>query len=141
MPKATIFLELLCALSVSPADPAAAQVTHPFSYEELVRVFVRVAPEPVAREMARGALTPPEHPPARSGASGLAFRAVPHVDLTEDTLVLLALLSDTTAEKVRQYRKDLRGGRLETPEEAEAWAERYRRLKSWADTGYRVEHD
>lgn len=141
MPKATIFLELLCALTVSLADFAGAQVNHPFSYEELVQVFVRVAPEPLAREMARAALTAPQDSPASSGRRGLAFRAVPHVDLTEDTLVLLALLSDTTAAKVREYRKHLRGGRLETPEEAEAWAERYRALKSWVETGYRVERD
>jgi hypothetical protein len=66
----------------------------------------------------------------------VAFAPERTVDLTDDTLILLSLLSEETARKVERYRRTARGGRDPTPEEQRRWDERRSVLKAWAEAGF-----
>lgn len=111
----------------------------PFTYDELLSVFKRVAPASEASALAQGVLAADLVSPSESHGGGIAYRSMPHVELTQDTLILLALLSETTAMKVRDFRDKLRAGQPESKAEAEAWTNRYADLKRWADAGYPLE--
>ena len=89
--------------------------------------------------MALDVLTLDDVPPSESHEGAATYRSIPHADLTEDTLIMLALLSDTTATKVRNFRDMRRGGQPESKAEAEAWTRRYTELQRWADAGYPLE--
>lgn len=109
----------------------------PFTYDELFAVFSRLVPSDEAREWAMAALPDDEVTEGdMHDDGGMAYRSASHNDFTKDTLMMLALHSDATAEKVRQYRAERRGGQPESAREAEGWALRYAELKAWADAGY-----
>jgi hypothetical protein len=126
----------LPSLGTQPAD-------HEFTEQELFEVFRRLVPDSQARLMARAGTrldevartsdSSPRHPPAESG---VAFTPEPTIDLTEDTLVLLSLLSEETARKVERYRRAARGGLDATQEEERRWEQRRSVLKAWADAGF-----
>jgi len=113
-------------------------VDSPFTYEELYAVFARLSPAEEAAEMARLAVSVESRGDANL-TSHREYQPVAHVDITEDTLVMLALLSDSTAQKVQRYREERRGGQPESPADAALWTRRYADLKAWADLGYPVE--
>ena len=115
---------------------------HPFTEDELYRVFARFMPSEQARLLARSALSSEDLPPPapRNGADGLQFRPIPTTTFTDDTLILLSFLSDATDEKVRAYRASVWSGKPPADEE-DAWNSRRAELKAWADAGYPVEPD
>lgn len=105
----------------------------PFSEDELYRVFrLVVDSETNARAMAQNALAPPPPrdllPPPGQPTHGLQFVTIPHVSLTEDTLVLLSLLSEELRVRVERYRNEQRG-RSPTPREQQEWEARRAELR------------
>ena len=116
--------------------------TPPFGEDELYRAFRLVAPEEDARAMAKDALaadvSPFTVPPAaqpRADSAGLAFTPIPRVSLTEDTLILLSLLSDDLRERVDRYRAERRGGAVPGGEEQRAWEARRAQLAPLVQRG------
>lgn len=126
---------LACLLG---AFPVHAQMSMPFSYDELYTTFRHLMSAPEAAELAREVMGPSGKYGQLHEGDGLAFRTVPNVTLTEDTLILLSFISPETARKVADYRRAMRGGRAETPAEAAEWQRRVKELREWADAGYPV---
>jgi hypothetical protein len=66
---------------------------------------------------------------------GLAYRPVPTVNFTTDTLLLLSLVSEETAAKVARHRAALYRGAA--PEAAEReWQRRRAEMAAWRDAGF-----
>jgi hypothetical protein len=66
---------------------------------------------------------------------GLAYRPVPTVNFTMDTLLLLSLVSDEAAAKVARFRATLYRGAA--PEAAEReWQRRRAEMAAWRDAGF-----
>jgi hypothetical protein len=98
-----------------------------FTYAEFYEVYRRVAPPDQAAEMARESVSDPTQDPTMGpGATAV---------LTEDTVILLSLLSpDAEARAEAYWREQL--GRPKSPEEQRAWLERRQEFKRWAESGY-----
>lgn len=128
-------ISLIALASALISTAASAQMTNPFTYDELYSVFRRVAPDSQAQEMARSALAETARGAEHVGA-GIVFRSTSHVTLSDDTLILLSLLSEETNAKVRAFRSTLRAGQPESAAEAAEWEKRRAELKAWADEGY-----
>jgi hypothetical protein len=132
--------------SVGAASAGAQGLPHEFTEQELLKVFRWVASESDAQVMARAATrgrlpgeeVRPKEQDQRTqphAGKGLAFQPEPTIDLTEDTLVLLSLLSEETARKVERYRRAGRGERDATPDEQRQWEQRRALLKAWVERG------
>lgn len=112
-----------------------------FTYAEFYEVYRRVAPPDQAEEMARSSAFDPAQDkgdPLRkgqSGSEGIGATAV----LTDDTLIMLSLLSPDAEARAAAYRRALRGGKAESQEEQRAWLERRQQFKRWAEAGYPTE--
>jgi hypothetical protein len=118
----TQFLSALLALALIPAaqaqrpDSAAARDSVTFSAAELYGAFSLTMTEDDAYRMTK-ALTPFAY-----GDSGVKIQKVKGKGLSEDVLLLLSLLSDTTAAKVNTVR---RAGRASIPpDEEKQWMEK-----------------
>jgi hypothetical protein len=109
----------------------------PFTYEECHRVFSRFLPHASASEMARSCLAEPDESRGlvRAG-SDLEFSSIRHVQLTDDTLILLSLDSPELDARVRAYRAAFRIGTPESGAEAADWDRRRSELKQWVEAGY-----
>jgi hypothetical protein len=126
----------MLAVSALMITPRTNAMNRPFTYDELFRVFQHLTTVAEAESMARAAtsssdLLGPEHK-----GRGLEYRAAVSLSLTNDTLILLSLLSKDVARKVELYRAAQRAGANETTAEAREWEERRRVIKAWADAGY-----
>ena len=118
----TRFLGVLLALALIPpalaqeADSAAARDSVMFSAAELYGAFSLTMSEDDAYRMTK-AMTPFAY-----GDSGVKIHKVKGSGLSEDVLLLLSLLSDTTAAKVNIVR---RAGRPAIPpDEEKKWMEK-----------------
>ena len=56
--------------------------------------------------------------------------------ISEDMLMMLALVSDETRRKVERFRVLVRGGTPFTTEEQRAWDERFRQFIEWKEAGF-----
>jgi hypothetical protein len=108
-----------------------------FTEDELFQVYSRFVPAAEARVMARASLSTANVPVAAPRqTAGLDVRPIPSTDLSDDTLILLSLLSEETNEKVMAYRRSYYGGRAIPEADEEAWNRRRAELKAWADAGH-----
>jgi hypothetical protein len=125
---------LLALLGLSPARPLAGQeAPPPFSEEELFQALRQIMEEEharwLARDLARDSALPlpdPRLPPPPS--EGLAYTVEPTASLTEDTLILLSLLSESMAARVERYRSEHLGIDPGASQLRERWEERRREL-------------
>ena len=99
-----------------------------FTYAEFYEVYHRVAPPDQAAEMARESVSDPTQDPTL-GAGATAV-------LTEDTIIMLSLLSPDAEARAEAYRRSLRRDPIESADERRAWLERRQQFKRWADAGY-----
>jgi hypothetical protein len=75
-------------------------------------------------------------PPQNPDGPGVPSWDVPTVNFSQDMLILLSLVSSTTAAKVDRYRAQLRDAGAIQPQEDEAWQRRRQQFAAWRDAGY-----
>lgn len=114
-------------LALVPTHIFAQMQRSPFTSDELLKAYRLLLPEAEARQLALASESHDETPaPTRYGA--LRFQPIPNSQLSDDTLVLLSLLSEATASKVRTYRTRLWGGSI-PPDEETRWRKRVEELR------------
>ena len=138
-----ILLLTVLVLGVMRPDAEAqdARGAPEFSYEEFRQALRPLMSEEEAREAARQfALPAPADfaelgiPPGVRPSTGSPRSVVGHI--SEDMLMMLALVSDETRRKVDRFRLAVRGGTSFTVDEQRAWDERFRQFMKWKEAGF-----
>ena len=115
---------------------------HEFTPSEIFEAFRPLMPEAKARQMADFLTEPIDmeailaEPPHNQNGPGLPHYPIPTVNFSNDTLILLSLLSAETAAKVDRYRAGLRDVGAIGPEAEEEWDRRRQELAAWRDAGF-----
>jgi hypothetical protein len=152
--KAGFYTVLVTFTLCTASDLMAQHLDHPFTEEELYQLSRLFGSDADARAEARELMVPlgdtedvkpirkrsapaPASPEMerleREGWTRVEFKSVPSLQFTEDTLILLSLLSEELRDKVERYRRSRRGISGFLPEEVERWEKRRAELKEALD--------
>lgn len=138
-----ILLLTVIALGMMRPDAGAqdSRGAPEFSYEEFRQALRPLMSEAEARAMARQFAMPASAsladlgiPPGVRPSTGTPRSVVGH--MSEDMLMMLALVSDDTRRKVDRFRLAVRGGTPFTVDEQRAWDERFRQFTEWKAAGF-----
>ena len=120
---------------------------HEFTAAEIFEALRVGMPDADARRLADHLAQPVDmdailaDPPQNQNGPGVPYWSIPTINFSTDTLILLSLVSASTAAKVDRYRAEMRAAGAIKPQDDDEWQRRRDQIAGWRDEELRRRED